>query len=74
MLTTREAARYLRIRPSYLYKLMMRRTIPYYKPNGKLCFFRKEDLDEWLTGTRIRSQSEIDSDAAQYLVNRNNRR
>ncbi len=23
----------------YLYKLMMRRTILYYKPGGKLCFF-----------------------------------
>lgn len=70
LLTTTEAAKYLGLKPSYLYKLMMRRAIPYYKPNGKLCFFSKADLDAWLTNIRIKSQEEIDSDAAQYLVNR----
>ena len=70
LLTTTEAAKYLGLKPSYLYKLMMRRTIPYYKPNGKLCFFSKADLDTWLTNIRVRSQAEIDSDTAQYLVNR----
>ena len=48
LMTTTEAARYLGLKPSYLYKMMMRRAIPYYKPNGKLCFFAKEDLDAWL--------------------------
>ena len=70
LLTTAEAAKYLGLKPSYLYKLMMRRAIPYYKPNGKLCFFSKADLDTWLTNIRIKPQAEIDSDAAQYLVNR----
>ena len=32
LMTTTEAAKYLGLRPSYLYKLMMRRAIPYYKP------------------------------------------
>ncbi len=70
LLTTTEAAKYLGLKPSYLYKLMMRRAIPYYKPNGKLCFFSKADLDTWLTNIRVKSQAEIDSDDAQYLVNR----
>lgn len=70
LLTTTEAAKYLGLKPSYLYKLMMRRAIPYYKPNGKLCFFSKADLDTWQTNIRVRSQAEIDSNAAQYLVNR----
>ena len=70
LLTTTEAAKYLGLKPSYLCKLMMRRTIPYYKPGGKLCFFSKADLDAWLTNIRVRSQAEIDSDAARYLANR----
>lgn len=70
LLTTTEAAKYLGLKPSYLYKLMMRRAIPYYKPNGKLCFFSKADLDTWLTNIRVRSQAEIDNEAAQYLVTR----
>lgn len=68
LMTTTEAAKYLGLRPSYLYKLMMRRAIPYYKPNGKLCFFAREDLDAWLRRVRVKSQDEIDSGAARYLV------
>lgn len=70
MMTTTEAARYLGVKPSYLYKMMMRRAIPYYKPGGKLCFFAKEDLDAWLKRIRVKSQDEIDSEAARYLANR----
>ena len=68
LLTTTEAARYLGLKPSYLYKMMMRRAIPYYKPGGKLCFFAKEDLDAWLKRVRVKSQVEIDSEASHYLV------
>ncbi len=70
LLTTTEAAHYLGVKPSYLYKMMMRRTIPYYKPGGKLCFFSREDLDTWLTSIRIKSQSEIESEATCYIVSR----
>lgn len=58
LLTTTEAAKYLGLKPSYLYKLVMRRAIPYYKPNGKLCFFSKADLDTWLTNIRV-GRSEV---------------
>ena len=64
LMTTTEAARYLGLKPSYLYKMMMRRAIPYYKPGGKLCFFAKEDLDAWMKRVRVKSQDEIDSEAA----------
>ncbi len=70
LLTTTEAAYYLGVKPSYLYKMMMQRAIPYYKPGGKLCFFSREDLDAWLTSIRIKSQSEIESEAARYIVSR----
>ena len=39
LMTTTEAARYLGLKPSYLYKMMMRRAIPEFTPGGKLCFF-----------------------------------
>ena len=67
LLTTAEAAAYLGLKKSYLHKLMMRRAIPYYKPNNKLCFFAQADLDHWLTGNRIASQEEIEQQAQQYL-------
>ena len=70
LLTTTEAAHYLGVKPSYLYKMMMRRAIPYYKPGGKLCFFSRDDLDARLTSIRIKSQNEIESEAARYIVSR----
>ena len=36
LMTTTEAARNLGLKPSYLYKMMMRRAIPYYKRNPLL--------------------------------------
>lgn len=67
LLTTAEAAIYLGLKKSYLHKLMMRRAIPYFKPNNKLCFFSQADLDHWLMGNRIASQEEIEQQAQQYL-------
>jgi len=67
LMTTAQAAAYLGLKTSYLHKLMMRRAIPYYKPNNKLCFFAQADLDHWLTGNRIASQEEIEQQAQQYL-------
>ncbi len=41
-MTTTGSSRYLGLKPSYLYKMMMRRAIPYTKPGGKVhCFFAK---------------------------------
>ncbi len=69
MLSTAEAAKYLGIKVSYLHKLMMQRVIPYYKPNGKLCFFDPTELDAWQRGIRIASQDEVDRQADDYIFN-----
>ncbi|MBS5527395.1 MAG: helix-turn-helix domain-containing protein [Prevotella sp.] len=68
-MTSQEAADYLGIKRSYLYKMTMRRAIPYYKPGGKIIFFSKEDLDQWLTSVRVSSQNEIEAQAMKYLTN-----
>ena len=70
MLTVSEAAEYLRVKRSYIYKLTMRRAIPYYKPRGKVCYFDKEDLDAHFRQIRIAPQSEIDERVSAYMVRR----
>ena len=70
LLSTKEAAEYLGFKLSYFRKMMMRRTLPMYKPSGKLCFFDPDDLDNFMYGVRISSQAEIDEEATSYLVNR----
>lgn len=47
-LTFKEACAYLGYAPSYLYKLTYRKVIPHYKPTGKMIFFSKNELDEWI--------------------------
>lgn len=44
LMTTTEAARYLGVKPSYLYKMMMRRAIPYYKPEESCASSRRKTL------------------------------
>ena len=50
------------------YKLMMKKEIPFYKPNGKLCFFDKDELDQWLRRIRIAPQEEVDRQAIAYVT------
>jgi excisionase family DNA binding protein len=44
-----EAAQYLSISQSTLYKLTYQRKIPAHKPSGKLLYFFKHELDGWIT-------------------------
>lgn len=44
-----EAAQYLSLSHSTLYKLTYQRKIPCHKPNGKVLYFFKHELDEWIS-------------------------
>lgn len=48
ILTAEQAAEFLGLKPSYLYKLTSDKKIKFYKPQGKLIYFRKEDLEAFL--------------------------
>ena len=63
ILSCGEAARYSSLSPSYLYKLTSARKIPHYKPQGKLVYFRRADLDEWLLSNRVATMGELDQQA-----------
>ena len=68
LLTTEEAATYMGIKKSYLHKLMMKKEISFFKPNGKLCYFDRQDLDKWMRRIRVASNQEIDSQAQGYIL------
>lgn len=48
VLNLNEASLYLGISQSYLYKLTSNNIVPHYKPNGKLIFFNRVELEEWM--------------------------
>ena len=59
VLTTREAAKYMDISLSYLYKLTMRHQIPHFKPMGKLCYFNRLEIEQWLQKNRASVDNEL---------------
>lgn len=48
ILNLKEAASFLCIAKSTLYKLTCKKQVRFYKPSGKIILFRKEDLISWV--------------------------
>ncbi|MCC8155345.1 MAG: helix-turn-helix domain-containing protein [Tannerellaceae bacterium] len=63
-----EAALYTGIKKGTLYTMTMNQKIPYYKPNGKKIYFKREELDDWLTQNRISTKEEIDQKATTFIT------
>ena len=68
VLTSDEAAKYMGISKSYLYKLTMRQQIPHYKPMGKMCYFNRAELEQWLQSNRVSTSTEITQQAQSYCM------
>lgn len=49
LLTMDQAADFLKIKKSYLYKLTSDKLIKHYKPGGKKIYFLREDLSNYIT-------------------------
>ncbi|HRB30906.1 MAG TPA: helix-turn-helix domain-containing protein [Ferruginibacter sp.] len=65
VLSLTEASAYLGMSESYLYKLTSASSIPFYKPNGKMVYFRRLELEQYLlrnrSTTTVEIQAEVDS-------------
>ncbi len=73
VLNVKEATTYLNISQSHLYKLTSRNVIPCYSPNGKFIYFRRDELDNWLTTKRRSSIAELEQQAADYISTKQRR-
>jgi excisionase family DNA binding protein len=73
VLTSEEAAKYMGISKSYLYKLTMRQEIPHYKPKGKMVYFNRRELEQWLQSNRVSTDEEIEQMAQSYCLRRGSR-
>jgi excisionase family DNA binding protein len=57
-----EAAKYLRLKKSYLYNLVHRKQIPFYKPNGKKIYFNKLELSNLIASSRVKTVQEVEQE------------
>jgi len=64
ILTLEEAAIFLGISKSCLYKMTHNQVVPFYKPNNKLVYFERSELMNWIRSCRVASMEQIESEAA----------
>jgi excisionase family DNA binding protein len=63
-----EAAEFLKVSKSCLYKKTSQKQVPYYKPPGcKQIYFRKSELEEWLLSNKIKTVAELETNTDNYL-------
>ena len=67
VLTFNEAARYAGLSRSYLYKLTSAGKICHYKPNGKMIYFNRRELEKWLLRNQA-EREEIEVEASTYVT------
>jgi len=51
---------------SYIYKLVHTNSLAYSKPNGKVLFFERKKVDEWLLKNSHKSNDEIRQEAIEF--------
>jgi excisionase family DNA binding protein len=67
VLNFKEACKFLGFSGSYLYKLTSTNQIPHFKPQGKMVYFNRSELETWLQQNRIRTSEEIEQAAIDYV-------
>ena len=68
ILNMKEVCQYLDISQSLLYKLTCSGEIPHFKPRGKMIFFEKKELIEWIKKSNLLS-SEITKGSSKTISN-----
>lgn len=68
-LSLEEVSRVFDLKKSYLYSLIHNRKIPYYKVGGgRLVFFKKEEVEQWILANRVGTIDEAETAAAAYVA------
>lgn len=68
VLSLEEAAEYMGVSKGQMYKLTREREIPHSKPGGKMCYFRRADLDAWMLGNPVATQTALNTAAITYCM------
>lgn len=67
ILNFEEALSYLKVSKSFLYKMTSKGEITYYKPNGKLIYFKRSDLDVWMLRNEVSGTNELEDEIDNFL-------
>jgi excisionase family DNA binding protein len=62
-----EAAHYIGLSKSYVYKLVSEKRIPHYKPMDGTLYFRQEELESFIFRRRVATDYELNDMAEKML-------
>lgn len=69
ILTMDDAAAFMGVTKCNLYKLVSAKRIPYYKSEGgKFTYFKRTELEQWLTAVRVPTNEELEAQAVNRSV------
>lgn len=68
ILNVEELSDYTGFKKSYIYKLVHSNSIAFSKPNGKVLFFERKKIDEWLLTNSHKSHEEIQQGAVEFSL------
>lgn len=67
ILTLSEAAKFLQLSKSCIYKLTSKKKIAHFVPGGKKIYFKKSDLENWVFENRVTPTTEFENSTENYL-------
>ena len=67
VLNLNDLALYTGFSKSFIYKLTSGRKIPFYRPSGKLLFFKRDEIDQWLLHKSVPTISNVQENHLDYL-------
>lgn len=70
IMTLPELAVYIGMSESYIHKLTSRNVIPHYQPLGKIIYFDRYEIDDWILKNKVPSKQEIERKANAMILRR----
>ena len=70
ILSFTQTTEYLGISKSHLYSMTSKKLIPHYKPNGKMIYFEKSEIDKWILRNKQLTENDY-SELAEHHINNN---
>ncbi|OZG40526.1 DNA-binding protein [Aeromonas sp. A35_P] len=67
VLCAEECAELLGVSVGYVYRLTSEKRLPYYKPQGKKIYFKRDELLDWLLSHRISPDAELSEHVAKHV-------
>lgn len=71
VLTLNEVSQYTGLSKSHIYKLCSTGGIPFFKPFGKVNYFDRLEIIDWLKQNRVATTKEIEGRASTFVTLKN---